>query len=295
MKKYNNLIKNQNNKISSLLVSLKLYILREPFLSFGIFILFLITLISIFPDYFASFDPRETNASTSFKGPSITHWFGTDTLGRDIYSRVIYGTGTSLTVASISVGISLVIGSFLGLISGYYGGIIDQILGRLMDIIFSLPALLLAIVISGILGPSLKNAVMAIAIVYTPHFFRVARSGTIAISARPFVLSSKIIGAKDFRILVEHIFPNISALLIVQTTVSFAYAILLEASLSFLGLGVQPPNPSLGSILNDGRPFLQLTPWMSIFPGIVIFLSVLVINLIGDTLRDRFDISQGIR
>ena len=274
---------------------MKLYFLREPFLSFGIFILFLITLISIFPDYFASFDPRETNASTSFKGPSITHWFGTDTLGRDIYSRVIYGTRTSLTVASISVGISLVIGSFLGLISGYYGGIIDQILGRLMDIIFSLPALLLAIVISGILGPSLKNAVMAIAIVYTPHFFRVARSGTIAISARPFVLSSKIIGATDFRILVEHIFPNISALLIVQTTVSFAYAILLEASLSFLGLGVQPPNPSLGSILNDGRPFLQLTPWMSIFPGIVIFLSVLVINLIGDTLRDRLDISQGIR
>ncbi len=196
----------------------------------------------------------------------------------------------SLTVASISVGISLVIGSFLGLISGYYGGIIDQILGRLMDIIFSLPALLLAIVISGILGPSLKNAVMAIAIVYTPHFFRVARSGTIAISARPFVLSSKIIGATDFRILVDHIFPNISALLIVQTTVSFAYAILLEASLSFLGLGVQPPNPSLGSILNDGRPFLQLTPWMSIFPGIVIFLSVLVINLIGDTIADNKEV-----
>ena len=281
--------------ISSFLLSLKNFLLRESFLSFGIFILFSITFISIFPNFFISFDPRDTNASAAFKGPSYTHWFGTDTLGRDIYSRVIYGTRTSLAVAGFSVSFSLVIGSFLGLISGYFGGIIDQILGRLMDIIFSQPALLLAIAIAGILGPSLKNAVMAIAIVYSPHFFRVARSGTIAISARPFVLASRLIGAKDLRILVKHIIPNISALLIVQTTVSLAYAILLEASLSFLGLGVQPPNPSLGSILNDGRPFLQLTPWMSIFPGIVIFISVLVINLIGDTLRDRWDISQGIR
>lgn len=264
----------------------------EPLLTIGILISFLMALIALFPEFFATYDPRDTDALAALQGPSSAHWFGTDTLGRDVYSRVIWGTRTSIGVAGISVGFSLLVGSTLGLIAGYFGRFVDQLLGRLMDVVFSLPALLLAVAIAGVLGPSVRNAIIAIGVVYTPHFFRVARSGSIAMSARPFVMATRLIGAKNSRIVLRHILPNVSALLMVQTTVSFAYAILLEASLSFLGLGVQPPNPSWGSILNEGRPFLQLGPWMSIFPGLMILLSVLSVNLVGDTLRDRWDTSQ---
>lgn len=264
----------------------------EPLLTIGILISFLMALIALFPEFFATYDPRDTDALAALQGPSTAHWFGTDTLGRDVYSRVIWGTRTSIGVAGISVGFSLLVGSTLGLIAGYFGRFVDQLLGRLMDVVFSLPALLLAVAIAGVLGPSVRNAIIAIGVVYTPHFFRVARSGSIAMSARPFVMATRLIGAKNSRIVLRHILPNVSALLMVQTTVSFAYAILLEASLSFLGLGVQSPNPSWGSILNEGRPFLQLGPWMSIFPGLMILLSVLSVNLVGDTLRDRWDTSQ---
>mgnify|MGYP006266108703 CR=1 FL=1 len=266
---------------------------RQPLLALGVMIAVVIVLVALMPNAFATHDPRATDASAVLSAPSAEHWFGTDTLGRDLFSRVMHGTRTSITIASISVGIALLVGSTLGLISGFFGGFVDQLLGRLMDVVFSLPALLLAIAIAGILGPSVRNAIMAIAIVYTPHFFRVARSGSIVMSARPFVLASRLIGVRNRRILARHVLPNISALLTVQTTVSLAYAILLEASLSFLGLGVQPPNPSWGSILNAGRPFLQLSPWMSIFPGLMILLSVLAVNLVTDTLRDRWDTSLG--
>ena len=259
-------------------------------LRIGIICNCLLIFITLFPNIISIHDPTKTNSIAAFKSPNTTYWFGTDTLGRDIYSRVVYGTRTSIYIAYTSVFISLVIGCLLGLFSGYYGGYIDHILGRLMDIIFSLPALLLAMVISGIMGPSAKNAIISIGIVYIPHFFRLVRSETMSLSKRPFVIGSKLIGLSDIKIMFHHILPNTWALIIVQATVSLAYAILLEASLSFLGLGVQPPNPSLGSILNDGRSFLQLTPWMSFFPGFVIFIAVISINLIGDNLRDLWDI-----
>jgi peptide/nickel transport system permease protein len=268
---------------------------RERMLTIGIGISVLMFLVALFPDLFTSLDPRDTDALAALEPPSSEHWFGTDTLGRDVFSRVVHGTRTSVGIAGISVGFALLVGSTLGLAAGYFGGIVDQILGRVMDVVFSLPALLLAVAIAGILGPSVRNAIIAIGIVYTPHFFRVARSGSIAMAARPFVLASRLLGATDRRILTRHILPNTSALLTVQTTVSLAYAILLEASLSFLGLGVQPPNPSWGSILNEGRPFLQLSPWMSIFPGLMILFAVLAVNLVSDTLRDRWDTSQGVR
>lgn len=267
----------------------------EPMLTVGLGISLVLLLIALFPDLFATFEPRATDALAPLEGPSVAHWFGTDTLGRDVYSRVIFGTRTSIRVAGISVGFALIVGSTLGLVAGYFGGTVDQIIGRAMDVVFSLPALLLAVAIAGILGPSVRNAIIAIGVVYTPHFYRIARSGSIAMAARPFVMASRLIGSTDRRILVRHILPNISALLTVQTTVSLAYAILLEASLSFLGLGVQPPNPSWGSILNEGRPFLQLSPWMSIFPGLMILLSVLAVNVVSDTLRDRWDTSLGAR
>ncbi len=275
----------------SWVVSIAQGIRDEPVLSTGFLIGAIIVLIALVPQAFATHSPRATNALAALQGPSFDHWFGTDTLGRDVYSRVIYGSRTSIMIAGSSVGLALIIGATLGLISGFIGGFLDQLLGRIMDIVFSLPPLLLAIAIAGILGPSVRNAIMAIGIVYTPHFFRVARSGAIVMSARPFVLASRLIGVGNRRILIRHILPNVSALLTVQTTVSLAYAILLEASLSFLGLGVQPPNPSWGSILNEGRPFLQLSPWVSIFPGLMILLSVLAVNLVTDRLRDRWDTS----
>lgn len=268
-------------------------LVHNPMLTIGLVIGIGLLLIAAFPDWFATHDPLDTDATGALQGPSADHWFGTDTLGRDVYSRVIYGTRTSLAVAGISVGFALVLGSSLGLVSGYFGGAVDQLVGRTMDVVFSLPALLLAVAIAGILGPSVRNAIMAIAVVYTPHFFRVARSGSIAMSARPFVMSTRLIGAGSSRIIVRHVLPNISALITVQATVSLAYAILLEASLSFLGLGVQPPSPSWGSILNEGRPYLQLAPWVSIFPGLMILAAVMAVNLVSDSLRDLLDTSQG--
>lgn len=261
-------------------------------LAFGVIIGVGMLILAIAPGLVAQQDPRGTDAVLALTTPSAAHWFGTDTLGRDVLSRVVHGARTSLGVAGISVVFALLAGSFLGLLSGYFGGVLDQALGRLMDIVFSLPALLLAIAIAGILGPSLRNAIIAIGIVYMPHFYRIARSGAIAMAARPFIVGCHLIGASHGRILLRHVLPNISALLTVQFTVTLAYAILLEASLSFLGLGVQPPNPSWGSILNEGRPFLLISPSLSIFPGIMILLSVLAMNLISDSLRDSWDTSM---
>ena len=260
-------------------------------LAFGVIIGVGMLILAIAPGLVAQQDPRGTDAVLALTTPSAAHWFGTDTLGRDVFSRVVHGARTSLGVAGISVVFALLAGSFLGLLSGYFGGVLDQVLGRLMDIVFSLPALLLAIAIAGILGPSLRNAIIAIGIVYMPHFYRIARSGAIAMSARPFIVGCHLIGASHGRIVLRHVLPNISALLTVQFTVTLAYAILLEASLSFLGLGVQPPDPSWGSILNEGRPFLLISPSLSVFPGIMILLSVLAMNLISDSLRDSWDTS----
>lgn len=264
-------------------------------LACGVIIGLSMLLLAIAPGLVSNQNPRSTDAFLALTGPSVAHWFGTDALGRDVLSRVVYGARTSLGVAGVSVLFAALAGSLLGLSSGYFGGLLDQVLGRLMDIVFSLPALMLAIVIAGILGPSLRNAIIAIGIVYVPHFYRIARSGAIAVAARPFILSCHLIGASHGRILFRHILPNISAPLAVQFTVTLAYAILLEASLSFLGLGVQPPNPSWGSILNEGRPFMLISPWLSMFPGIMILLSVLAMNFISDSLRDSWDTSMSKR
>lgn len=252
----------------------------------------LILLVGLFPSWFAPYDAYKMNVPKAMQGPSAEHWFGTDNFGRDVLSRVIYGTRTSMGVALASVGIAMVVGAPLGIIAGYFGRALDQLLGRLMDILLSFPSLLLAIVITGVLGPSVRNAILAIAIVYTPFFFRVARGPSLAEKEQDYIMAAHAVGVQDTRILILHLLPNVVAPIIVQAPIMLSFAILVEASLSYLGLGVQPPHPSWGSIVNEGRPYLQIAPSISVFPGLTIMVAVLVFNFMGDGLRDLLDPRQ---
>ena len=201
----------------------------------------------------------------------------------------MYGTRSSLGIATTSVVVSLLIGSTLGMLAGYFGGGLDLLIGRLMDILFSFPALLLAIAIAAMLGPGLRNAALAIAAVYTPLFARVVRGPVISERHRDYVLAARVIGASHGSIISRHILPNVLSPIIIQASAALSAAILIEAALSYVGLGTQPPEPSWGTMLSEGRTFLETAPWMSIFPGLAIAITVLAFNLLGDGLRDVFD------
>ena len=235
------------------------------------------------------YDPTEMQMASALKAPSWTHPFGTDRFGRDVLSRTIYGSRIALVVAASSVAIALLVGGTLGLTGGYVGGGVDLAIGRVMDVLFSFPTLVLAIAVAAMLGPGLDNAVLAIAVVYAPFFGRVARGPVIVEREKDHVLAARGLGAGPFRIVFRHILPNVSAPHIVQASVSLAFAILIEASLSYLGLGTQPPAPSWGTMLNEGRTYLETAPWMSVFPGLAIMLAVLGFNLLGDGLREMLD------
>ena len=210
-------------------------------------------------------------------------------MGRDILSRIIYGSRISLQVGLFSIGIALVTGVFLGLIAGYYGGVLDMVIMRIMDIMLAFPAILLAIAIVAILGPQLRNAMLAIGVINIPRFARIIRSSTISIKESEYIAAARMMGANDFRIIFHHLLPNAMAPLIVQTTLSIATAILEAAALSFLGLGAQPPTPEWGAMLSDARSSLQRAPWVATFPGLAIIFGVLGFNLMGDGLRDALD------
>jgi peptide/nickel transport system permease protein len=210
-------------------------------------------------------------------------------MGRDILSRIIYGSRISLQVGLFSIGIALVTGVFLGLIAGYYGGVLDMLIMRIMDIMLAFPAILLAIAIVAILGPQLRNAMLAIGVINIPRFARIIRSSTISIKESEYIAAARMMGANDFRIIFHHLLPNAMAPLIVQTTLSIATAILEAAALSFLGLGAQPPTPEWGAMLSDARSSLQRAPWVATFPGLAIIFGVLGFNLMGDGLRDALD------
>jgi len=201
----------------------------------------------------------------------------------------VHGARSSLGIAAASVAVSLVLGSLLGLLGGYFGGGLDLIIGRIMDVLFSFPALLLAIAIAAMLGPSVRNAALAIAVVYTPLFARVIRGPVISERHRDYVQAARVIGASHPAIIYRHILPNIVSPIIIQASAALSAAILIEAALSYVGLGTQPPTPSWGTMLSEGRTFLETAPWMSIFPGLAIALTVLAFNLLGDGLRDAFD------
>jgi peptide/nickel transport system permease protein len=237
----------------------------------------------------APYDPTALNARHRLEAPSSDFRFGTDRLGRDVLSRVVFGARSSLGIAATSVIVSLLLGSVLGLAAGYFGGGLDLLIGRIMDILFSFPALLLAIAIAAMLGPGVRNAALAIAVVYTPLFARVIRGPVIAERHRDYVQAAHVIGASHLRIVGRHILPNVVSPIIIQASAALSAAILIEAALSYIGLGTQPPEPSWGTMLSEGRTFLETAPWMSIFPGLAIAITVLALNLLGDGLRDVLD------
>jgi len=246
-------------------------------------------LLALFAPAVAPYDPIATNWALVRKSPSALHWFGTDELGRDVLSRVIYGARASLLAGAISVGIALGIGVPFGLLSGYRGGMIDALISRITDAMLACPFLILAIALAAFLGPSLGNAMIAIGISTTPIFVRLTRGQTMNVKVEDYVEAARAMGNPRWRIALFHILPNIMPALLVQATLSIAAAIIAEAALSFLGLGQLPPTPSWGSMLNSAQRFLTTAPWMALWPGLGIFLVVLSFNLVGDGLRDALD------
>jgi peptide/nickel transport system permease protein len=237
----------------------------------------------------APHDPIQQSWSLVRKAPSWVHWFGTDEVGRDVLSRVIWGSRASLLAGVISVAIAISIGVPLGLLAGYAGGWVDAILSRITDAMLACPFLILAIALAAFLGPSLTNAMIAIGITATPIFVRLTRGQVLATKVEDYVEAARAVGNPPLRIALRHVLPNILAPIMVQATLAIAAAIIAEASLSFLGLGQQPPAPSWGSMLNSAQRFLSQAPWMAVWPGVAIFLTVLSFNLLGDGLRDALD------
>ena len=259
---------------------------------FGLGVLGLLLLAALFGRQLAPYGPNQVIVTDRLLPPSGEHLFGTDELGRDVFSRVLVAARVSLQVGFIAVGISLAAGVLLGLVAGFYGRWIDDAIMRVTDMLFAFPAILLAIAILAVLGPGIANAMIAIGIVYTPIFARITRGSVLSVREQVYVRAARSLGAGDLRLLRLHILPNVLAPIIVQTSISLAFAILSEAALSFLGLGVQPPEPSWGRMLAEGRGFINIAWWMGVFPGLAIFVTVLSFNLVGDALRDALDPRQ---
>jgi peptide/nickel transport system permease protein len=262
---------------------------RHPGMIIGLVVLMLFALIAIVGPLVAPHDPLEIIPRASKQAPSALYLFGTDNLGRDVLSRVIYGTRISIVVGLIAVAIAMVGGTFLGTISGYYGGWTDSVIMRTMDIMLAFPGILLAIAIVAILGPSLANTMIAVGLATVPVYARTARGSILSVKTNDYVEAARCIGVPDWRLMLRHVLPNITAPLIVLSTVNVGTAILSAAGLSYLGLGAQPPTPEWGAMLAESRVYLREGWWMATFPGIAIMLVVLAVNLLGDGLRDELD------
>ena len=260
---------------------------KVALLGTGIVIFFII--LAIFGPLIAPQGINEQNFSKRLLAPSMDNWFGTDDFGRDIFSRIVHGARISLSVGFFSVILSVIVGSILGIVAGYYGKWVDTIISRIFDIMLAFPSILLAIAVVAVLGPSLQNALIAIAIINVPNFGRLIRSKVLSIKEEEYITAAKAIGMKDIRILFSHILPNSMTPVIVQGTLAIATAIIEAAALGFLGLGAQAPAPEWGKMLADARIYLLNAPWTMIFPGLAIMLTVLGFNLMGDGLRDALD------
>ncbi len=264
-------------------------LLRRRGAMLGLAVVIFFVLIAIFAPYISPYDPVATSWSAVRKAPSAQYWFGTDEIGRDVLSRVIWGARASLLAGLVSVCISMALGVPIGLVAAYVGGWTDGLISRFTDSMLAVPFLILAIALAAFLGPSLTNAMIAIGVSATPVFIRLTRAQVLAVKVEDFVEAARAVGNPHWRIALRHILPNVLPPLIVQSTLAIAAAVIAEASLSFLGLGQQPPAPSWGSMLNTAKNFVDQAPWMAIWPGVSIFLLVLSFNLLGDGLRDALD------
>ena len=264
-------------------------LLRRGGALFGLAVVLFFVVMALFAPWLAPYDPLATSWSAVRAGPSAAHPFGADELGRDVLSRIVWGARASILAGVVSVSISLALGVPIGMAAGYLGRWVDALISRITDAMLACPFLILAIALAAFLGPSLTNAMIAIGISATPVFIRLTRAQVLAAEAEDYVEAARALGNPHLRIALRHIFPNIVAPLIVQATLAIAAAVIAEASLSFLGLGQQPPAPSWGSMLNTARNYVDQAPWMAIWPGVSIFLLVLSFNLLGDGLRDALD------
>jgi peptide/nickel transport system permease protein len=252
-------------------------------------VLSVVIVAAVLADVIAPFDPTFGDYTRVTEGPSSTHWLGTDDLGRDVLSRLIFGARVSLQVGLIAVGIAVGVGTTLGVVAGYVGGYTDEVIMRINDALQAFPSLVLALAITAALGPSASNAMIAIGVVSTPIMARLARGQTLTVRENDYVSAARTLGARPRRIVARHILPNVIAPIIVQATLLVAVAIIIEASLSFLGVGVRPPTPTWGGMLRTGQQYLGVAPWLGFVPGVAIFLTVLSFNFLGDGLRRALD------
>lgn len=274
-----------SNRTTSTLV----YYLKSPNFTIGLVLVGLVIVTAIVSLTYTPFDPTEMSITNRLQGPSAAHPFGTDQYGRDLLSRVMLGAVNSITVGLISVGIGLSLGMLIGMLAGFHGRWIDEVIMRVMDVLYGFPAVLSALLITSILGPGIKNSIIAIGIFNVPIFARLTRGNFLSLKERDFVNAARAIGRGNWGIIGRHMLPNTLSVIIVQATISFAVAILAEAGLSYLGLGTQPPHPSWGLMLKDAQQYMGHSIWPAIFPGIGIAIAVLGFNLVGDGLRDILD------
>ena len=281
----------EQNKKRSMAAEIWQRLVRNKMAMLGLAILIILVLAAIFADVIADYDTKVVtqNIAERLQGPSAAHWFGTAEFGRDIFARLVHGSRVSLVVGIISVSVSLIIGGSLGAFAGFYGGKVDNIIMRIMDIFLAVPSILLAITIVAALGTSLFNVMLAIGISGMPSFARIVRAAVMSVKDQEFVESSRAIGANSVTIIFREILPNCMAPIIVQATLAVAGAILSTASLSFIGLGVQPPSPEWGAMLSGGRNYLRDAIHLTLFPGLAIVITILALNLLGDGLRDALD------
>ncbi len=264
-------------------------LIRHRLAMFGTVTLLLVVVMAVLGPGITPYDPNAMDFAQRFANPSFEHWMGTDDFGRDIFSRIIIGARVSLQVGFVAVSVATIVGTSLGLIAGYSNRIADEVIMRAMDVLYAFPAILLAIAIMAALGRGIGPAMIAIGVVYIPIFARIARAAVLGIRNEEFIIAAKAMGAGDIRILLTHVLPNVLSPIIVEITLSLAFAILTEAALSFFGLGTQPPDPSWGRMLSEGRDFFRQSGWMGVFPGLAIFFTVMGFNFLGDGLRDALD------
>jgi peptide/nickel transport system permease protein len=287
-KRLRSVVRNGIRKDSQLDLTIRRF-RRNKLAVIGLGITLVYILVGALGPMITPYNPTAIDVPNAYAAPTLAHPFGTDQLGRDLLSRVILGAQISLKVATASIGFATVAGLSLGLTAGYYRGIVDEVIMRIMDVLFAFPSILLALVIIATMGPGLDKAIIALAIVYTPIMARIARGSAASVREEEYVMAARSYGEGSFGIMTRDVLPNMLAPVMVQATISFAFAILAEAALSYLGLGAQPPNPSWGIIITQGQQVMEQAPWVALFPGLAIMTTVMGLNFLGDGLRDALD------